>query len=200
MRLYMQFGPQEKCADCNETEPAMTIRTKRAPIDQLGMVTGDLDRAVKTWTEVFGVGPWQLYRNVVLDGVYLGQPVSVTIDVALGYRGREQIEFIEVQSTGPCPYLDAQGHAMAGLHHVAWIVDDLDGEARELEASGLVPVFVASNPAVRVIYFTDPAQPGILFELITGAGSRAQHDAGVAQAAAWDGSNLITEFDFAQAE
>jgi catechol 2,3-dioxygenase-like lactoylglutathione lyase family enzyme len=175
----------------------MTIRQKRATIDQLGMVTEDLDRAVKTWTDVFGVGPWQIYRNVTLDGVYQGVAAPVTIDVALAYRGAEQIEFIQVRSSGPCPYRDDQGRALEGLHHVAWIVDDIDAEARELTEAGLVPVFVASNVAVRVVYFADPDQPGILFELISGEGSRAQHDAGRAATAAWDGSNPVTEFDFA---
>lgn len=171
------------------------ISSTRAPIDQLGFVTDNLDHAVQSWTERFGVGPWTVYRNVRLEGEYRGQPTTVVMNVALGYRGHEQIEFIEVASTSPSPYQDDKGAALCGLHHVAWIVDDLDAVAQEFEDKGLVPVFRAENAAVRVIYFADSAQPGALFELIQGQTSRADHAAGVALARIWDGSNPITEID-----
>lgn len=173
----------------------MTIRSTRAPIDQLGFVTASLDHAVQGWMQRFGVGPWTVYRNVRLEGEYRGQPTTVTINVALGYRGEEQIEFIEVTSQSPSPYQDESGKPLEGLHHIAWIVDDLDTAAKDLEGQDLVPVFRAQNPAVRVIYFSDPAQPGVLFELIHGETSRADHAAGVALAKNWDGSNPITEID-----
>lgn len=175
----------------------MTIGKKRAGIDQIGMVTADLDRSVRTWTAMFGIGPWQVYRNVQLAGTYRGQDAPVTMDVALGYRGTTQVEFIQVKSAGPCPYLGADGQPLEGLHHVAWIVDDLDAEAGALEAEGLVPVFIAGNAAVRVIYLEDPGQPGILYELISGEGSRAQHDAGQTQARDWNGTDTLPEIDFA---
>jgi methylmalonyl-CoA/ethylmalonyl-CoA epimerase len=173
----------------------MIVRSTRAPIDQLGFVTEDLAHAVQSWIGTFGVGPWTIYRNVVLEGEYLGSTAPVKIDVALGYRGTEQIELIQVTSKTPSPYQDAQGRSLSGLHHIAWIVDDLDAAGADFESSGLLPVFKAQNPAVRVIYFADPAQPNVLFELITGPGARAQHTAGVALARTWDGSDPITEVD-----
>lgn len=36
----------------------MAIAALKAPIDQIGILTDDLDRAVKDWTNRFGVGPW----------------------------------------------------------------------------------------------------------------------------------------------
>ncbi|WP_353227355.1 VOC family protein [Novosphingobium sp.] len=173
----------------------MTIKARRAAIDQIGMVTTDLDRAVAVWTDRFGVGPWVVYRQVVLNGEYRGAPTRVCMDVALGYRGTEQIELIAVRSDTASPYQDADGRALTGLHHVAWIVDDIDAEAAALADQGLEPVFFATNPAVRVIYFADPAEPGILFELISGATARHDHRAGMALAAAWDGTNPVTEID-----
>lgn len=177
----------------------MTILNRRAPIDQLGFVVASLDEAVAAWTRRFGVGPWTVYRNVTMEGTCRGAATTVTIDVALGYRGGEQIEFIEVLSTTPSPYQDEAGRPLEGLHHLAWIVDDLDAEVAALKAEGLVPVFSASNAAVRVVYLGDPAAPGTLFELIEGEGQRAMHSAGLAAAAAWDGSAAITEYDFAAA-
>ena len=153
------------------------IATRKAPIDQIGFVTADLDSAVAQWTDALSVGPWMVFRDVTLNGEYRGEPVSVLIDVALGYRGSEQIEFIQPRSTWPSPYQDKDGAPLEGIHHLAWIVDDL---------------------AVDVIYLEDPAQPGTLFELISGPESRAMHSAGLAAARDWDGSNAITELSLAE--
>ncbi len=177
----------------------MPVREDRAPIDQIGFVTDDLEHAVRFWTDNLGVGPWQIYRNVALDGHYLDRPTRVVIDVALGYRGTEQIEFIQVRSATPSPYQDDAGGSIAGLHHLAWIVDDLDAEAALFDASGMQRVFSAENVAVRVIYFADPKQPGLLFELISGAGSREGHDAGLALTRAWDGRSTLPEIDLGAA-
>lgn len=187
--------PGNPLYDSEQAFRFMTIHSTRAAIDQLGFVTNDLAHAVQSWTDRFGVGPWTVYRNVKMQGEYKGQPTTVVINVALGYRGTEQIEFIEVASQTPSPYQNEDGTPLAGLHHVAWIVEDLDAAASELEAKGLVPVFKAHNPAVRVVYFADVKEPGVLFELIQGETSRADHDAGIALARDWDGSNPVTEID-----
>jgi len=177
----------------------MPVREDRAPIDQIGFVTDDLDHSVRFWSDNLGVGPWQIYRNVALEGHYRDQPTRVVIDVALGYRGTEQIEFIQVRSDTPSPYQDEVGRPIAGLHHLAWIVDDLDAEAALFDARGMQRVFSAENVAVRVIYFADPKQPGLLFELICGAGSREGHDAGLALARDWDGRSTLPEIDLGAA-
>lgn len=90
------------------------------PIDQIGYVTADLDRAVERWTRQLGVGPWTVFRNVVLDGEYRGAPTRVSIDVALSYQGAVQIEFIEPTSDAPSPYRGPDGAVLEGIHHVAW--------------------------------------------------------------------------------
>jgi methylmalonyl-CoA/ethylmalonyl-CoA epimerase len=154
----------------------MAIAALKAPIDQIGILTDDLDRAVKDWTSRFGVGPWMVFKNVLMEGTYRGKPTSVTIDVALGYRGDTQIEFIK--------------------HHVAWLVEDLDTVTKEMEAGGLVRVFFAQNAAVRVGYFEDPAQKGMLYEIIEGQGQREMIRDGIAASKNWNGENAVTTIDF----
>ena len=177
----------------------MTIAARRAPIDQIGFVTADLDRAVRSWTERFGVGPWQIFRNVAMAGTCRGEATTVTMDVALGYRGGEQVELIEVTSQTASPYQDDAGRPLEGLHHLAWIVDDLAAERAALEEQGLVPVFHAANAAVEVVYFADPQAPGALFELIAGEGQREMHSEGLARAHSWDGREANLVIDFAAA-
>ena len=167
----------------------------RGPIDQLGYVTADLDRAVALWRDKLGVGPWTVFRNVRLTGTYRGTRAEVGIDVALSYRGSLQIELIQPTDEAPSPYRDEGGALRLGSHHVAWLVDDLDAEVTRCAGQGLQPIFQAGNAASRVAYF-EP-EPGVIWELIEGTGMRAMIDAGIAAAADWDGSDPVTEIDLA---
>ena len=162
-------------------------------IDQIGYLVEDLDAAIGFWIDRFGVGPWTVFRNVALDGVYKGQAGVVTIDVGLSYQGNVQIELIQATNDTPSPYRDAAGGRLLGIHHTAHIVDDLDAAVARATGDGMRVVFEASNPATRVAYLASDSQPGLLAEFIMGPGMREMADAGIAAAKAWDGSNPVVE-------
>ena len=63
--------------------------------------------------------PSTVSRDVRLDGCYLGEAATVTIDVGLSYPGNLQIELIHVTNDAPSPYRDMHGQPLAGLHHAA---------------------------------------------------------------------------------
>lgn len=165
--------------------------------DQIGFLVDDLDAAVARWTAHSGIGPWTLFRNVVLDGNYRGEATRVGIDVALGYQGDMQIELIEATDDARSPYRDAAGGRLLGLHHLARIVDDLDAAVQDAQAGGMALVFTARNPATRVAYLEVPGDPGTLFEFIEGPGMREMCDAGIAAARTWDGRDPVTVVDLA---
>lgn len=169
-------------------------RTLFGQVEQIGYVVADLDAAVAHWSGQLGLGPWTVFRNTRLEGSYRGVPTRVLMDVALAYQGNLQIELIHVRSDTPSPYAQ-DGRVLAGIHHIAWIVDDLDHAVAAAEARGLRPAFSASNDAVRVAYLESPGEAGVLYELIEGAGMREMIAVGVAATAAWDGRDPITEID-----
>ncbi|EKT4468773.1 VOC family protein [Pseudomonas putida] len=154
--------------------------------DQIGFVVDNLDQSIHHWLQHLGVGPWTVFRDIQLQGTYYGQPVQVSMNVGLAYRGDLQIELIQTTSQGPSPYRGVQG-----MHHMAWLVDDLDSAITGLRERGLQPVFEAGNAATRVCYLENPAEPGVLFEVIEGAGLRQMIDHGIAQARDWDGEQPI---------
>jgi catechol 2,3-dioxygenase-like lactoylglutathione lyase family enzyme len=167
------------------------------PIDQIGYLVDDLEQSIGSWRQHFGVGPWTVFRNVSLEGKYCGEPVTVTMDVGLGYQGALQIELIQVTNAAKSPYRDEQGRAIHGMHHVAWVVTDIDRAISHLTATGLRVVFEASNPATRVAYFEDEAEPGVFYEVIQGTGMRELIQQGIAAARNWDGSDPIHVIDTA---
>lgn len=170
-------------------------RAHYGPIDQIGFVVEDLDAAVRSWSAVAGLGPWTVFRNAGLDGIYGDQKGHVTMDVAMAYQGEVQIEIIQPTNDAPSPYRGADGKPLVGIHHVAWLTDDLDAELEKAVANGLRPVFRAHSDTVRVAYCEADGQPGTLFEFIESEATRKLIEDGRIAARDWDGTNPIFEID-----
>lgn len=172
-------------------------QAKYGPIVQLGLVVDDLDASVRRWIDTMGVGPWIMFRNVVMTGRYQGEDTTVSIDVALSYQGEVQIELIEATTDARSPYRGGDGAPLVGLHHLAWLTDDLDATVARAEADGLRTVFRAENPGTRVAYLEAPGEQGLLFEHIESAATRQLIADGIAATRGWDGSHPIHVIDFA---
>lgn len=144
------------------------LLARHGPIRQIAWVTGDLERSIAHWRTVMGVGPWTVYRNVTLHGMLHGAPATVKIDVGLAYQHDMQIELIAPHGKGPSPYHRADGCAKSGVHHIAWLVSDIELAAEDAAASGLERVFRADDAggATRVAYLAQPDDPSLLIELI----------------------------------
>ncbi len=168
------------------------------PIRQIAYVVEDLDAAIRHWTEYAGIGPWTVYRNTCLNGHYRGVETEVKFHVGLSYQDEVQIELIEPVSRTPSPYRDANGRALLGLNHIAWLSRDIDADVARARQRGLVPAFEAGNGVVRVAYLESAAERGLLLEFIEAAPAVLEGFASGIQAARdWDGvSKPITVIDF----
>ncbi|MCB1677573.1 MAG: VOC family protein [Halioglobus sp.] len=171
------------------------ISTLFGPVIQIAYLVEDLSAGVQRWIER-GVGPWTCFHNVVLDGLYRGAATRVTIDVGLSYIGDQQIELIALRAGAVSPYQDEDGRPLLGIHHLAWLADDLDRAESEALERGLTVAFRAENAAVRVVYLESPDEPGVLFEFIEGTGQRELIQQGIAAVRDWDGCNPVHVIDF----
>ena len=169
------------------------------PIKQVAYLVEDLSPSLERWSRYSGIGPWTVYKNVVMVGQCRGQDTSVIIDVGLSYQGELQIEIIEVISRTPSPYQDAAGRTLVGMHHIAWMTGDLDADMDKAAGRGLSLAFAAANPASKVAYFESPAEPGIMFEFIQVTPIILEGFAqGVAASRDWDGrEHILQTIDFA---
>jgi methylmalonyl-CoA/ethylmalonyl-CoA epimerase len=172
-------------------------RLKYGPIDQIGLVTDDLDASIRNWSAAAGLGPWTVFRNVSMEGECYGRTGTVMIDVAMAYQDHTQIEFIELKNDGPSPYRDEAGNLLLGIHHIAWLTDNLEATVAGAIKDGMKVVFRAGNAATKVAYLEAPGEKGVLFEFIEGEGTRQLFIDGRAAAKTWDGTNPIHEIDFA---
>jgi len=164
------------------------------PIRQIAYLVEDLDASLERWSRFSGIGPWTIYRNVVLTGRYQGQDTVVRMDVGLSYQGDLQIEIIRPSSQTPSPYQDPKGNTLVGMHHVAWMTDDLARDIVRAEERGLTRVFEAQNPVTNVAYFASANEPGMLFEVMQASPILLEGFAQGAEASRnWDGREHILQ-------
>jgi len=160
---------------------------------QLAFVPDDFDAAIKHWTEVMGVGPFFVMENIHLDQMkYRGEPTEAVFTVAWAYWGDLQIELIKPQDDHPSIYSGEYADIGDGLHHVAFLIDDIEKAYAACERHGAEVVLEGNFGNTRVIY-ADPGQgPGSLVEVL-------QQDPdgpdlfGMIKAASinWDGSDPV---------
>jgi hypothetical protein len=108
------------------------------PIDQVGFVVRDIKQAIVRYQPLFG-------EFVELDATdmeweYRGRPAVSSVKIAMAQSGDVEIELIEwvAGDTPHKEFLDA-GHE--GLHHLRFIVDNVDEKTKEAEALGYRPVW-----------------------------------------------------------
>lgn len=170
------------------------------PIRQLGYVVENVDRAVEAWTTVMGVGPWTIIRNISLHSMYCGVPSQPLIDIALSYRGDVQIELIQQKNDAPSPYRSFIERGQYGLHHTAFLSEQIHEHVQNLQQAGLSLVCDINMPTGgRYVYFQSPA-PGeqTFIELLEATPTMKQmFEQGITAATNWDGQGKATVIDFA---
>lgn len=174
--------------------------TRLGPIRQLGYVVENLDHAVQAWSATLGIGPWTIIRNIPLHSIYCGRSSRPLIDIALGYRGEMQIELIKQNNHAPSPYRPFIERGQYGLHHTAYVSEQIDEDVQQLQQAGLALVCDINMPTGgRYVYFQSPV-PGerTFIELLEATPAMQQmFEQGIAAAAAWDGRTPPAVIDFA---
>jgi catechol 2,3-dioxygenase-like lactoylglutathione lyase family enzyme len=96
---------------------------------QVGLVVYDIEKSLDAYCEVFGVTPRPAVRITddyeVSKAVYRGEPTRARAKLAFIDMGQVQIELIEPvgESSTWKEALEGKG---AGVHHIAFIVNDTD--------------------------------------------------------------------------
>jgi len=106
-------------------------------IVQTGYIVNDIDDAMTGWVKHAGVGPFICYRDVDMPAHYDGVETLIKVHVGIAYRGDMQIELIQPLNDVPSPYQSWLQQGRVGMHHLAFMVDDIDKARTELNERGL---------------------------------------------------------------
>jgi methylmalonyl-CoA/ethylmalonyl-CoA epimerase len=118
-----------------QTSPA---KVKVERINQIGMVVRNLEQVAWNFWILLGIGPWEIYNwepPLIYDRKYHGQRSWARERIALVKVGDVQLELVQPVE-GDSIYSDFLLEHGEGLHHMNFLVDDVDKTAAMLTEQG----------------------------------------------------------------
>ena len=106
-------------------------------------------------------GQFDVRESVLAPGtvVYRGQEEEIRLRLGTCQSGSVEIELVEVLA-GDWPTVDHVGRHGPGLHHVRFVVTDLDAESAQMQAAGFREVLRGVSP--RGSQFAYLEAPGVV--------------------------------------
>ncbi len=150
--------PDEPYSGPTETYPphesaVSPAKIKVKAITQVGIVVENLKEVMANYQSILGIGPWDIleYKPPTLhDVTYHGKPVnpkwmvaSVNLMSPINNVGRVQLELLQPIS-GDNIYSDFLYEHGEGIHHLQFLVDDINDTNRIMEAEGF-PVLMGGG-------------------------------------------------------
>ena len=141
-------------------------RMKLPPVEQIGMVVEDIERAIEYYSSVFGWGPFRVHEVEVKGFMYRGKAGDARMKLAFAKSGPIEIELIQVLE-GETPHTEFLRERGEGVQHLRFSVDDVKGALAELAKEGIEPVFYQFLPeyGTAFAYIDSDQVGGVMFEL-----------------------------------
>jgi Glyoxalase/Bleomycin resistance protein/Dioxygenase superfamily len=126
-----------------------------APV-QIAYAVPDAAAAAAAWARDFGAGPFFLRPHIALvDVVYRGRPGMFDHSSAYGQWGSLMVELVVDHGHGNSPIRDVFAAGESGLHHLAFIVDDLHDAVKALVGDGYEIAMSARTRSGTEFHFVD---------------------------------------------
>jgi predicted enzyme related to lactoylglutathione lyase len=164
-----------------------------APV-QIAYAVTDAVAAAERWVADFGAGPFFVRPHIELvDVLHRGRPASFDHTSAYGQWGSIMVELVEDHTAGPSVVRDVVPPGAAGLHHLAYFVDDLTATIRTLVDRGHELAMSAFTTGGIEFHFVEAVGThGHFFEIYQLSDQLRAFYATVADAASgWDGTDPV---------
>ncbi|UCB44730.1 MAG: VOC family protein [Spirochaetota bacterium] len=130
------FGVKPTIVPDTKAKSPAKIQVK--DINQLAIAVKDVEKVAANYEKILGIGPWTFFDwepPLVYDRKYYGKPAWGRDRIALAQVGDVQLELMQGVE-GPSIYKDWIEEHGEGLHHVNWLVDDVDETEKILAKEG----------------------------------------------------------------
>ena len=147
--------------------PSKGIRSfDPANLCQVAIVVKSIDETVKFYTEVFGIGPFEIRNVEYPTATYYGRKAGYRGKRAFAQLGPVTLELIELID-GKTVHEDFLREKGEGLHHIGFAVKDLKKCEEEAEKAGLKVVQgFKREDGSGFVYVDSDRIGGAMFELI----------------------------------
>ncbi|MHA1144194.1 MAG: VOC family protein [Candidatus Helarchaeota archaeon] len=134
-------------------------------VNQLGIVTTNLEKMVEIYKMFFNIPQFLILERKDQSAVYNGDEIKFSTRTALAQVGNLQIEINHVFE-GETPHTEWIRRRGEGIHHLGSFVDDIDEVIEQLRPLGFKPFFTGGVMSVRFAYMDTESVLGFPFELI----------------------------------
>ena len=149
----------------NRPNPATEI-IPPSSLCPIGIVVRSIDETIKYYQEVFGFGPFEIREVDYPTATYYGETAGYRGKRAFFHLGPIQMELIELKDgkTIHESFLREKGE---GLHHLGFVVKNLEEVKRKAEKAGLEVTQGFTRPdGTGFAYVDSDRVGGVIFELI----------------------------------
>ena len=139
---------------------AAELQAGLGPPDQISFAVADMAEAVALLEPLFG--EFDVRESVLVPGsvVYRGRDLETRLRLGTCQSGAVEIELVEVLE-GEWPTVDHMERHGPGLHHVRFVVADLDATSAGMQAAGFREVLRGVSPrGSQFAYLEAPAVLG----------------------------------------
>jgi methylmalonyl-CoA/ethylmalonyl-CoA epimerase len=118
-------------------------------VTQIGILVSDIEKATKEWEKFTGIKSeiFTIERYEVTGATYMGKPCYGLIKQALFNLSNVQIELISPYGDEPSVWKDCLDQNGEGLHHLAFVTDNVDDAIKEFEVSEMPLMQIGHWPA-----------------------------------------------------
>ena len=135
-------------------------------ISQIGIVVPDMDKAIKFYEEVMGIGPFNVLPREPETCILHGEETHFQLKTGFAFLSGLQLELIQVMegTSAHSEFLEQNPHG--GMHHVAIYVEDLEGDIQKYANAGVKLIARGEYMRSKWAYLDSTEQSGLLMELI----------------------------------
>lgn len=119
-----------------------SAKVKIEGISRVALVVGNVQKTVENYWDILGIGPWDIHdmRPPMLTNlIYHSKPAKFGMKVAIAKLGTTELALIEPMS-GESIYSDFMAEHGEGLHHIEFLVDNVDETTQVMSKEGFPPL------------------------------------------------------------
>jgi methylmalonyl-CoA/ethylmalonyl-CoA epimerase len=136
-------------------------------VHHIGTVVEDIDEGIRYYSSNFGLGPFNIIDHSRKGAYIRGRIGDYRIKQAFAKMGQTLLELNQVVEGRPIQqeFLERNGE---GVHHLGFVVDDLDKELARFQKKGFSVIQSYSSPhgGVRFAFLDTEKVGGLTFELV----------------------------------
>ena len=164
------------------------------PLRQMGFVVRDIDKAMRHWVAVCGIGPWYIAEKLPLHGFWYKEQRydDIHLTIALANSDDVQLELIQQRDDTPSMYRDFLAAGHEGLQHWSSWPENYHELLNRAVNSGWTIGQRGESPRGTFVYFLNEGHPGTVIEMAEPTPTRRRIFDAVREAAVdWDGRDAI---------